>query len=171
MEKNILMVIASYDFNEIEYSVPRRIFEEGGFNVKTASSEGGKCYGSEKSVVEADLSLRDVNIVDFEAIVFVGGEGVEMYFGKEEALNLIKDFYYAGKLVCAICWAPVVLAKAGVLRNKQATVWNGAVNDLDLADATYTAERVTVDGNIITANGPAAAQEFAEKIVSILSTK
>ncbi|MCL5410688.1 MAG: DJ-1/PfpI family protein [Patescibacteria group bacterium] len=168
--KNILMVVASYDFNETEYSVPRGVFEENGFRVKVASSEKGKCYGVQKTVIDAEFSLRDINVSEFDAVVFIGGEGVEMYFGKEEALNLVKDFFYAGKLVCAICWAPVVLAKAGILTNKKATVWNGAVKDLELADATYTAERVTVDGNIVTANGPTAAEEFAEKIVSILSS-
>ncbi len=170
MNKSILIVVSSYDFNETEYSVPRKIFEESGFEVKVASLEGGKCYGSKYLVVESDLSLKDVNMNDFSAIVFVGGDGIELYFDKEEALNLAKEFNYAGKLVCAICWAPVVLAKAGVLRNRKATVWNGAVRDLELADATYTAQMVTVDKNIVTANGPAAAEEFSEKIVSMLSS-
>ena len=76
------------------------------------------------------------------------------------------------KLVCAICIAPMILAKAGLLKDINATVW-----DVDGKQSSYfnshgikyTGEDVTVDGNIITANGPDAASAFGEKIAELLS--
>lgn len=168
MDKSILIIISNYDFNEAEYLVPKNIFEENNIIVKIASLDGGKCYGSKGLVVEADLSVAKANVLDFDAVVFVGGNGVELYFDNIKTLDLVKEFNYAGKPIGAICFAPAVLAKAGILKGKRATVWNGAVSKIELAGATYTAEKVTVDKNIITANGPTAADEFAKKIVEMV---
>ena len=168
MDKKILMVIANNNFNDTEYAVPRKIFEENGYSVMVAAGEKGKCYGSGGLEVEADFALGDVNTDMFLAVVFIGGDGTEIYFNDEKALNLARDFNYAEKPVCAICIAPVILAKAGLLSNKKATVWAGSARDLEMVDAVYTAERVTVDGNIVTASGPSAAEEYAEKILELL---
>lgn len=168
MDKSILIIISNYDFNEIEYSVPKSIFEENNIHVKVASLDGGKCFGAKGLVVEADLSITEVDAFDFDAVVFVGGSGVELYFDNIKTLDLVREFNYAAKPIGAICLAPVVLAKAGVLRGRKATVWNGAVNKIELVGATYTAEKVTVDKNIITADGPDAASEFANKIVEMI---
>ena len=77
------------------------------------------------------------------------------------------------KILAAICIAPAILAKAGVLEGKNATVWSsvldkGPIKILEENGANYVEKDVVVDGNIITANGPQAASEFGRKIVEIL---
>ena len=75
-------------------------------------------------------------------------------------------------VLAAICWAPTILAKAGVLSGKKATVWKGDDAEygmttdamLERSGADFTGAEVTVDGNIVTGNGPAAAQKFAEAV-------
>jgi len=72
-----------------------------------------------------------------------------------------------------LCILPVILAKAGVLKGKKATVWSSLmdrvpVRILEENDAIYQEKSVVVDGKIITANGPAAAEEFAKAIVEVL---
>ncbi|MEK7136703.1 MAG: DJ-1/PfpI family protein, partial [Patescibacteria group bacterium] len=78
----------------------------------------------------------------------------------------------------AICIAPTILARAGVLRGKKATVWDPSTGSGQVAlptpsqvlrecGAQYTGEAVTVDGKIVTANGPAAAEEFGRRLASI----
>jgi protease I len=67
----------------------------------------------------------------------------------------------------------VILAKAGVLKDKKATVWTssldrGPVKILKENGAEFVNEKVVRDGKIITANGPAAATEFGEKILENL---
>ncbi|MDD3574201.1 MAG: DJ-1/PfpI family protein, partial [Methanospirillum sp.] len=75
-------------------------------------------------------------------------------------------FYSKGKIVSAICLSSVVLAKAGVLKGKLATVWNddAAIELLREGGATYKPEPIVTDGKVITANGPLAAGGFGEKV-------
>ncbi|MCS7131535.1 MAG: DJ-1/PfpI family protein, partial [Hadesarchaea archaeon] len=91
------------------------------------------------------------------------------YFNDERALSIAKDAAKKGKKVGAICIAPIILANAGVLEGKRATVWNGDfVRMLKERGAKYTGKQVEVDGNIITANGPTAAKEFGRTIAKEL---
>lgn len=76
----------------------------------------------------------------------------------------------------AICIAPAILAKAGVLKGKKATVWSSlmdksAVKILEKSGADYLPDSVVADGKVITATGPLAAKEFAEKIIQTASNK
>jgi len=76
--------------------------------------------------------------------------------------------------VGAICISTRILAKAGILKGKQATGWNG---DGELAhvyqehDVRYVNQSVAVDENIITATDPDAAQEFGEQVLAVLQNK
>ncbi len=167
-EKKILMVIANTNFNDTEYSVPRSIFEEREYTVMVAAGEKARCFGSGGLEVMADFALDEVNVDQFFAVVFVGGSGAEAYSKTESALRVAREFNSSQKPIGAICIAPVILAKAGLLAHKKATVWAGAAKNLEMVDATYTAKQVTVDGNIVTANGPSAAEEFAEEILRLL---
>ena len=78
------------------------------------------------------------------------------------------NFNKQNKIIAAICIAPVTLANAGILNGKKATVFPSGKNDLIRNGAKYTGDSVTVDGNIITANGPMAAEAFGKKIVEML---
>ena len=91
----------------------------------------------------------------------------------QEFHGLAQGFFKTGKILAAICIAPALLAKAGVLQDKKATVWSGPmdkspVNILKEGGAIYQNEDVVVDNNIITANGPEAAAKFGEALVRAL---
>lgn len=170
MTKNILMIIAPVGFQELEYSIPKNIFLNEGFYVKTASTEkvAQSHIGNEQIV---DLDISEVNVSNYDAIVFIGGPGAPDYQKNDFALNICKDAIEKNKLLCAICIAPTILAKAGVLQNKKATVWNGNGEPekiLEEFGAKFTNEEVTIDGKIITANGPSAAEKFANTILKKL---
>lgn len=163
-----LFVIAPTNFKDEEYFTPKEILEENNIEVITASlkSEAKSVTGKKTKV---DI-LLDQATTDYDAIVFIGGPGASVYFDNTKAHSLAKQFNSKGKVVAAICIAPVTLANAGVLDGKKATVWNGEyIDKLESKGATYTGEDVTVDGNIITANGPGAAEEFGNEIVEKLS--
>ena len=106
------------------------------------------------------------------AVVFVGGSGAQKYYSNERALTIAREAYEKGKVLGAICIAPGILAKAGVLKGKNATIWDSGsgefVKILEENGAIYTGMNVEIDGNIITANGPHAAQGFAEAIIEKL---
>jgi len=164
----ILMVIAQKDFRDEEYLQPLTIFKEHGLRVMTASERKGECQGKLGAKVWADLAIEDVNQADFEAIVFVGGSGAANFVHQEEVLLLVKDFFADGKIVAAICIAPRILASAGILTGKKVTAFETEQADLAEKGAIFTGARVEIDSNIITADGPDSAEEFAEAILKAL---
>jgi len=168
INKKILMVIAPKDFRDPEYNEPRQVIENSGAEVKVASIQSGTSVGAEGTVVQIDLTVSEVMIEDFDAVVFVGGPGMAQIVDDDSLQVLAKKFYDAGKLTAAICVAPAILAKAGILSGRQATAWAGVKGDLENAGAVFTGDSITVDGNVITGSGPAAAKEFGEKIVEVL---
>ncbi len=173
MSKKILILIAFKNFRDEEYFIPKRIFEDNGFIVKTVSTEKGTAVGAYGGEVEVDFDLREVNLKDSDAILLVGGGGALKYLDSEEVYGIVRDAYRKKLLVGAICIAPVILAKAGILENKKATVWTASMDKSPLkmlgeSGAVYEKEDVVCDGNIVTANGPEAAGEFANKITAFL---
>lgn len=168
-EKNILMVVSPINFRDEEYNEPRRIFDQENIKVKIASIQGGTAAGAGGTEVEIDLTISEVNIEDFDVIVFIGGPGMAEIVDDESMQILAKKFYQTGKVTSAICVAPAILAKAGILKDKKATSWSGVSGVLTEFGAEYTGESVTIDANIITADGPESAKEFGEAIVNKLN--
>lgn len=173
-EKTIAMVIAFKDFRDEEYFKPRQIFEAAGADVKTVSNEKGKAIGADGGEVEVDFLVSEVNLADFSAVVFIGGPGALQYLDNEDSYKLAQETISQGKLLAAICIAPAILAKAGVLEEKKATVWTSpmdksAVKILEDNGAIYQDEPVVADGKIITAVGPSAAEQFGMKVVEVLT--
>lgn len=165
----VLMVISSTDFQDKEYGEPRRIFDENNFQVKVASTEKVEAKGSFGSVAKIDLIIEEVEVSEFDAVVFVGGYGMSLLVDNKSLQKLVRDFYNTGKITAAICIAPAILANAGILKEKKATMWSGKKEIIEEAGGEYIEEKVAVDGNIITGNGPEAAEEFGVKIVEKLS--
>lgn len=167
--KKVLMVIAPKDFRDAEYNEPREVFAENGIEVKTASIQSGESVGAEGTVVSIDLTVSAVKVEDFDAVAFIGGPGMAQIINDESLQILAKQFFKTGKLTTAICVAPAILAKTGILRGKSATSWSGAKGDLEDGGANYVEKEVVVDGKIITGNGPGAARKFGEEITRYLA--
>jgi len=96
------------------------------------------------------------------------------YLDNENSYRIAKETVQQNKVLGSICVGPVILAKASVLEGKKATVWSspmdrGTIRTLEEGGAIYQEEPVVVDGKLVTANGPAAAQEFGEKLVEALT--
>ena len=174
--KNILMIIASKDFRDEEYFIPIDVFQKNDANIITASSVKGEVVGIEGGEARSTLTLKEVSAKNFDAIVFVGGEGAKEFFDDAEAHKVIREAVKYDKVLGAICIAPIILARAGVLRKKNATVWSSildksGVKELEEAGSRVSEERVVKDEKIITADGPAVAQEFAETVVEAMIEK
>ena len=167
--KKVLFIIVP-NFRDVEYFAPRKAIESAGAEVITASFNQGKVNGVEGGEATAYLSLSEVKAEDYDAIAFIGGQGMISHVGDQALINLAKTFFQAGKITAAICIAPMILAKAGILANKKATVCEGKESDLENLGAIFSGENITVDGNIITANGPSAAEEFGKNIIKLLAS-
>ena len=169
--KNILMIIASNNFRDEEYQNPREVFEKEGAKVTVASSTKREIRGMLGMKVVPDILLDEVVVNNYDAVVFVGGTGSSEYWDDERAHKIARTAYEKGKIIGAICIAPVTLSRAGLLREKRATVFSSEIENLKNGGAVYTGKSVEVDGTIVTGNGPTAAKEFGEKIAELLKKK
>ena len=143
-------------FEEIETMAIVDILRRAEVEVYLAGTTEPPVASSRGVKVIPDISIDD--ITDYDAVVLPGGNpGYMNLAGDERVLKLVKNAYTEGKYVAAICAAPSVLGKAGIMEGITATHYPG----IDVIGAKYTNERVTRDGTIITSQGPGTAIDFA----------
>ena len=165
---NVLMIIAPSVFRDEEYAEPKRVLESRGAHVVTASVSPGQCIGKLGLVAHAEMSVAQAEQQAWDAVVFVGGGGASVFFDDPVSHTLAQDSLDNGAIVAAICIAPSTLARAGLLRGVNATAFISQKDDLIAHGALWTGSRVSVDGRIVTANGPEAATEFGEALAQLL---
>ncbi len=157
-------------FEEIEALATVDVLRRAGFSVQTVSVNGTKFVtGSHNIKVEADIQSADIDINSTECAIYPGGmPGSETLSSGEDKTPTKVAKYCAenGILIGAICAAPLVLGRLSLLENKKATCYPGF--ETELKGATYTGEKVTVDGNLVTGRGPGCSLDFAFELVSIL---
>jgi len=180
MVRKVLVIIARDGFQDHELAGVRRGLQLAGFQIVLASTRSGPCTGKFGSVEQAQIALPDVAVEEFDRTVFIGGPGAGSLVENEEAKAIARSTVAAGKVLGAICIAPLILAHAGVLKGKRATVWDSGTSvTTDRASggeqaailkeygAIYTGEKVTIDGKIVTGNGPMAAEEFGRAVATL----
>ena len=169
--KKVAIVVGQRYFKDEELNIPKAMFEKEGASVTIVSSKLSVAEGDTGTKVQPDILIDNVDVADFDAIVFIGGSAVKRDFWENPKAHAVcQEALKQGKILAAICWGPVVLANAGVLEEKKATGHHaqGADEILKGKGCFYTGESVTVDGNIITAYGPSSADSFAVAIVDAL---
>ena len=166
--KKVAMFIAFQDFRDEEYIEPKKILEAEGIKVDTVSSAKGKARGKFGAVADVDKIISDINPSDYDALCLVGGYGCLEYLDNNPVYDIFKQAFNENKLIGSICISPVILAHAGILKGKKATVWVDGADELKKAGAIYTGADIEIDGRIITANGPGPAKEYAQKLVQEL---
>ncbi len=178
-----VLVFLADGFEEIEAVTVIDVLRRAEVEVVTVSvMESTEVRGSHQISVRADILMNDViNEVIAEGIrngseektamlVLPGGmPGTLNLDNNKQLMELILSFHEAGRYIAAICAAPVILGRAGVLKGRSATCYPGFEKELD--GAVVTEERVVRDGNIITSRGAGTAMEFALKLVEILEGK
>ncbi len=159
-------------FEDVEALIPIDVLRRGGVEVVTVSTTDFPLVESAHGVaIEADLQFEQCDFSDADLLMLPGGmPGAANLYAHEGVCKAVCDQVAAGKKVSAICAAPaVVLAPLGLLEGKRATCYPGFEQALE--GATYTGDLVTVDGNITTAEGPAAAFPYAYELLSQLVNK
>lgn len=167
MAKKAVMIIAFERFRDEEYSYPKEVFEKAGITVTTASSKLGMATGKLGMKTKVDITLDQVKVEDYAAVVFIGGPGSLDYYDNTTCQKIARETVKQGKILGAICAAPGILARAGVLKGKMATMFEDT-GELAKGGATYTGAGVEIDGKIITATGPSTARAWGEAIVKAL---
>lgn len=156
-------------FEDIEALIPLDIMRRAGVDFKTVSVTGSLVVESAHGVkIEADMLIEDADFGDADLLMLPGGlpgaTNLNAHAGVRKALV---EHNVRGKMIGAICAAPMVLGGLGMLEGKRATCYPGFEKYLEGAE--YTHELCTVDGNITTGEGPAAALPYAYKLLAALT--
>lgn len=169
---HVVIVIAPERFRDEELEQPRRALEAAGHRVTVASTRPGTATGMLGTKVAIDATLAQVKAEDCDALVIAGGSGAPQHLWDAGPLiALVKAVHAAGRPVGAICLAPPVLARAGILHRRRATCFpaDRALLELKRGGATPVEEPVVRDGTIVTANGPEAAAAFGDALAQLLA--
>jgi len=170
--RHVVIVIAPERFRDEELETPRQVLVRAGHHVTVASTRPGEATGMLGTKVRVDVTLGQLRAADCDALAIVGGSGAPAHLWDAEGLiALVKAVHTAGRPIGAICLAPPVLARAGILHRRRATCYPAerALLELKRGGATPVEEPVVRDGTIVTANGPEAATAFGDALAQLLS--
>jgi len=161
----ILFLMAD-GFEETEFVTPFDYLQRAGFQVAMASiSDSYQLTGAHGLPITVDVLLKDVNLDDFDGICLPGGGlGVKNLAASADVEKVVCEFDQKGKYIFAICAAPLVLSKAGILVNRTVTCFPGCEGDLNCKQ--FLEDRVVVDGKLVTSRGAGTAEEFAFECIA-----
>ena len=162
-------VFLANGFEDVEALIPVDVLRRGGVEVVTVSvvEDTQVVETAHKVQVVADAMFDDCDFSDADLLMLPGGmPGASNLNAHEGVRQALLKQNAAGKRVAAICAAPLVLGGLGILRKKRATCYPGFEQTLE--GATYTGDLCTVDGNVTTGEGPAAAFPFAYSLLAQL---
>jgi protease I len=168
----VLIAIAPEKFRDEELAAPVAALTAAGIAFDVASTRRGTCTGMLGAKATATLSFEEVDPKPYDGLIIVGGSGSQQHLWEDDLLQvLVKYFQGEGKVVAAICLAPVVLARAGILKGKKATYSESPVafREMKGGGAVLVNQPVVVDSRIVTANGPSASKAFAEAVIKTLT--
>ena len=171
MEKTnkILYVMSGQNFQDEEYFDSKKIFDTAGYKTEVSSTFIGTAQGKLGGITNIDLLFSEVDAVEFDAIVFVGGIGCITLWDDWRTQGLAKLFLDNQKIVAGIGSGIVIMANAKILEGINVTCLPADESHVRHGNANVLKDNVVVSGNIITANGPASSKEFANAIVGALS--
>ncbi|MCC5994511.1 MAG: DJ-1/PfpI family protein [Candidatus Aenigmarchaeota archaeon] len=157
-----LIVPLAEGFEEIEAIAVIDILRRANIKVDVVGVEDEVVAGRNGIKVLCDKIITDVKPEDYDGIILPGGNpGYKNLENNQQVINIIKSLNSRGKLVAAICASPTILEKIGILEDKKATCYPTMKDKIK----NFVNERVVVDKNIITSQGPGTAIEFALEIV------
>ncbi|WP_326513400.1 DJ-1 family glyoxalase III [Clostridium intestinale] len=164
-----IAVFLAEGFEEGESLFVIDVLRRAGFKCDSISLNDELVKGSHDIVVKADKIISD-EIKDYDMIVLPGGlPGATNLRDNEKVIELVKYFNEdKEKLIAAICAAPMVLERAGIIKGRTITSYPGEKYNNLLKEANYIEDIVAIDDNLITSRGPATTLPFAYALVDIL---
>ncbi|MFA5553176.1 MAG: DJ-1/PfpI family protein [Phycisphaerae bacterium] len=166
--KKAVLIIASENFRDEELFETKQALEQADIRTVIACSKTGSVRGMLGAKAQVQIALAQIDVNDYDAVVFVGGSGAKEYFDNSAALDIARQANAQNKVLAAICIAPAILANAGLLNGLNATSYESERVRLQKAGANFTGSDVEQDGLIITGSGPKAAAEFGRTIAQAL---
>ena len=165
------VILLANGFEEIEALTPLDMLRRAEADVKTVSiNEERTVTGAHGISVIADMTKSELDLRKVDFVIFPGGmPGAKNLDESELTDKIIEAVSKNGGRLAAICAAPMILGKRGLLNGKTACCYPGFEKELIGAEISY--ESCVTDGNITTARGMGAALDFAEEIIALTAGK
>ena len=163
----MVYVLLAEGFEEVEALTPVDLLRRAGVETRLVGVTGATVCGARGINVVTDLSMDEVDLAKADMLVLPGGmPGTRNLADSGRLLQVLQDADQAGKLIGAICAAPTVLGKAGLLKGRKATCYPGC--EEGLTGALVRTEPVVTDGRITTSRGVGTAIPFALRLIELL---
>lgn len=164
--KKVLIPIA-HGFEEIETITSADVLRRSGAKVLIAGTNSGPIIGSRGIKLIPAENIKNISADGLDLVVLPGGEpGTDNLLKMKRLIDILIQMNHYGKLIGAICAAPIILELNGILKNRKHTCHPSVKHKLK--GRFYSEERVVVDKNIVTSQGPGTLMEFALRLVEIL---
>ena len=164
----MVYVFLAEGFEEIEALTPVDVLRRGGVEVKTVGVQGREVTGSHGITVKADIFIDECTFENLQAVILPGGMPGTINLEKSyKVINFIDFAAEKGIIIGAICAAPSILGRKGLLASKKATCFNGF--EKELKSAIVVNEPSVRDGNIITSWGAGGAFDFAFELLAAIT--
>ena len=165
-----IAILATNGFEQSELMDPRESLKTAGYTVDVVSPEAGSIRGWKDKdwgdTVEVDVALADADAKDYDALLLPGGViNPDKLRMDPAALDFIRAFADADKVIAAICHAPWLLVETGIAKDRDVTSWPSVRTDLENAGGRWRDEAVVEDGNLITSRKPEDIPAFSRAVI------
>lgn len=158
------------DFEDSEYTIPRRRFEEAGHEVVVFGAKAGETVegkrGRARAQIDADAESLDPE--QFDALVVPGGYSPDHLRTSRSVVEFVRRFAQTGRPIAAVCHGPQLLIEAELVAGREMTSWPSVRKDLENAGARWRDAEVVVDGNLITSRKPEDLEAFCNAVLERL---
>ena len=163
----MIAVLLANGFEEIEALIPVDILIRAGLDVKTVAISNDYAIGSHGIKVVCDIKADELDLSAVDAVIFPGGmPGATNLDASPYTDKIIDSVNKNNGVIAAICAAPLVLGRRGLLNGKRATCYPRF--ESELTGATVVDRGVVTDGKIVTARGMGVALDFSLELVRML---
>ena len=157
---------------ELEAVTVVDLLRRAGIEVVTAGLDEQPVHASRGMVLLPDVTLDQALQRNYDMVVLPGGlPGADHLRDDQRIIDLLQEMAAGGKYTAAICAAPRVLARAGLLDGKRATSYPGALDVAAIPGMDYSDQAVVTDGTVVTSRGPGTAMDFALELIELLAGK
>lgn len=169
-----ILILATDGFEQSELMTPKERLQDAGATVHVASPRSrqnpqfirgweGKDWGDNCPV---DMDLDQIEAGAYDALVIPGGQiNPDLLRVEPNAVDLVRQFASAGKVIAAVCHGPWLLVEAGLARGRRMTSYHSIKTDVTNAGATWVDEEVVADNGIVTSRSPGDLEAFSRKII------
>lgn len=167
----MIYVFLAEGFEEVEALTPVDMLRRCGLEVAMAGVGGTSIKGSHGIIVTADIKASEIKLdKNIDMIILPGGMPGTLNLEADENVQKAIDFCAEnGKYIAAICAAPSILGRKGLLKGRKAACYNGFEDQLKGAEVVY--DDVVPDGNFITSRGAGTALPFSFELVRLLISR